>query len=100
RLLACWASPPRSASNAGPGLWSAPKIGGAGCRRSAGSPRWCRRRPSDPVASPPGTRKDDPSLFIAEKPDYLPRPLPPDADLKLQQRLKDSDSSVALGLYL
>ncbi len=37
---------------------------------------------------------------LPKKPDYLPRPLPPDVDQELQQRLKQSDSSVALGLYL
>jgi site-specific recombinase XerD len=37
---------------------------------------------------------------LPKKPDYLPRPLPPEADQELQKRLKHSDSSVALGLYL
>jgi hypothetical protein len=37
---------------------------------------------------------------LPKKPDYLSRPLPPDADQELQKRLKQSDSSVALGLYL
>ena len=37
---------------------------------------------------------------LPKRPDYLPRPLPPDADLEVQKRLKDSDSSIALGLYL
>jgi site-specific recombinase XerD len=35
-----------------------------------------------------------------KKPDYLPRPLPPDADQQLQIRLRNSGSSLALGLYL
>jgi len=37
---------------------------------------------------------------LPRKPDYLPRPLPPEADLKLQARLKGADSHVALGLYV
>jgi integrase len=37
---------------------------------------------------------------LPKKPDYLPRPLPPEADLKLQARLKGANSHVALGLYV
>lgn len=37
---------------------------------------------------------------LPKKPDYLPRPLPPDADQELQTRLKNAGSSVALGLLL
>ena len=33
-------------------------------------------------------------------PDYLPRPLPPDVDEKLQQRFKEDQASVSLGLYV
>ena len=34
------------------------------------------------------------------KPDYLPRPLPTETDMQLQSRLRDSNSSLALGLFL
>ena len=37
---------------------------------------------------------------LPKKPDYLPRPLPPEADLKLQARLRGANSHVALGLYV
>jgi site-specific recombinase XerD len=37
---------------------------------------------------------------LPKKPEYLPRPLPPEADLKLQARLKGADSDIALGLYV
>jgi site-specific recombinase XerD len=37
---------------------------------------------------------------MPKKPDYLPRPLPPDADHVLQERLHNADSPVALGLLL
>jgi site-specific recombinase XerD len=37
---------------------------------------------------------------LPKKPDYLPRPLPPDADHELQNRLKQSESPVAKGLYI
>jgi integrase len=33
-------------------------------------------------------------------PDYLPRPLSPETDKQLQSRLRESNSSLALGLYL
>jgi site-specific recombinase XerD len=37
---------------------------------------------------------------LPKKPEYLPRPLPPEADLKLQARLRGERSHVALGLYV
>jgi len=37
---------------------------------------------------------------LPKKPDYLPRPLPPQADQELQSRLKQSQSPLALGLYV
>jgi integrase len=37
---------------------------------------------------------------LPKKPDYLPRPLPPDADKVLQERLKADESPTALGLLL
>lgn len=37
---------------------------------------------------------------LPKKPEYLPRPLPPQEDQELQQTLKESDSSVGLGLYV
>jgi len=37
---------------------------------------------------------------LPKKPEYLPRPLPPDADRVLQERLKSSESDVGLGLYI
>jgi site-specific recombinase XerD len=37
---------------------------------------------------------------LPKKPDYLPRPLPPDADRLLQDRLQKEESAVALGLLL
>ena len=40
------------------------------------------------------------STDLPKKPDYLPRPLPPEADKQLQQRLKSAESAVALGLYV
>jgi site-specific recombinase XerD len=37
---------------------------------------------------------------LPKKPEYLPRPLPPDADQKLQEQLREAESPVALGLYV
>jgi site-specific recombinase XerD len=37
---------------------------------------------------------------LPKKPDYLPRPLPPDTDQKLQERLQKSDEPVARGLLV
>lgn len=37
---------------------------------------------------------------LPKKPDYLPRPLPPDIDQELQRRLKLSGTTVALGLFV
>lgn len=43
-------------------------------------------------------------LLLAEdlpkKPEYLPRPLPPPIDQQLQERLREEESPVALGLYV
>ena len=40
------------------------------------------------------------SCHLPKKPDYLPRPLPPDIYQELQRRLKDSQTTVALGLFV
>jgi site-specific recombinase XerD len=37
---------------------------------------------------------------MPKKPDYLPRPLPPDTDRAIQERLQASDSDTALGLFV
>lgn len=37
---------------------------------------------------------------LPKKPEYLPRPLPADNDRELQQKLKDDESKVSLGLYV
>jgi site-specific recombinase XerD len=37
---------------------------------------------------------------LPKKPEYLPRPLPPEADRVLQERLKASESDAGLGLYI
>jgi site-specific recombinase XerD len=37
---------------------------------------------------------------LPKKPDYLPRPLPPDIDQELQRRLRQSGTTVALGLFV
>lgn len=37
---------------------------------------------------------------LPKKPDYLPRPLPPEADQLLQSRFKDEKSPIALGLLV
>ncbi len=37
---------------------------------------------------------------LPTKPEYLPRPLPADSDRELQQKLKDDESKVSLGLYV
>ena len=40
------------------------------------------------------------SSDLPKKPEYLPRPLPADNDRELQQKLKDDESKVSLGLYV
>ena len=37
---------------------------------------------------------------LPKKPDYLPRPLPPEIDQELQRRLKQAGTTVALGLFV
>ncbi len=37
---------------------------------------------------------------LPKKPDYLPRPLPPEIDQELQGRLKQSGTTIALGLFV
>jgi site-specific recombinase XerD len=40
------------------------------------------------------------SRDLPKKPDYLPRPLPPEIDQELQTRLKQSGTTVTLGLFV
>ena len=40
------------------------------------------------------------SRDLPKKPDYLPRPLPPEIDRELQTRLKQSGTTIALGLFV
>jgi site-specific recombinase XerD len=52
-----------------------------------------------------GTLADPGRALILSKdlpkiPDYLPRPLPPEIDLELQRRLKQSGATTALGLFV
>lgn len=37
---------------------------------------------------------------LPKKPDYLPRPLPPEIDQELQRRLKQAGTTIALGLFV
>lgn len=37
---------------------------------------------------------------LPKKPDYLPRPLPPEIDQELQRRLKQSGTTITLGLFV
>lgn len=40
------------------------------------------------------------SRDLPKKPDYLPRPLPPEIDQELQRRLKQAGTTIALGLFV
>lgn len=76
------------------GLHPATRVGQLVCIRKYIDWRW------EQGLAPVSGRAMVLSSDLPKKPEYLPRPLPPESDRELQSKLKTSNSSVGLGLYV